>query len=322
MNLKKILLVFLVVGILGLVVFAMVRGKGKESNQNGNLNVVVTSFVGYDFVKQIAGDKVNLNYLLKPGVEMHSYEPSPSDIIDIEKSDLFIYTGGEAETWTEEVLKTINVDNTKTLKLMDTVSLIEEVHVDGAESEHEEHEDHEEHEHAFDEHVWTSLENAKKIVQSISEELIALDIKNEEFYKMNAKKYIEDITSVQNQISEIVKNKKRNRLVFADRMPMQYFLDEFGLEASAAFNGCSTETEPSAATIAYLIDKVKEENIPVVLYIELSGDKVAKTIEQETNAKAMQIQTLHNISKTDFNNGETYVTLMTRNLEVLKKALQ
>lgn len=181
---------------------------------------------------------------------------------------------------------------------------------------------HHHEEGAFDEHIWTSPENAIKMMEYLNTEIAKKDVENKTIYQENTDKYVKEIKDVQSQIKEFTSNKKRNRLVFGDKMPMQYFLNEFNLTASAAFDGCSTETEPSSKTIAYLVNKVKEEKIPVVLYIELSTGKTAKTIADETGAKAMQIQTLHNVSKDDFNKGETYVSLMRRNLEVLKQALQ
>lgn len=227
---------------------------------------------------------------------------------------MFIYVGGDTEVWVDNVLETLDTSKMKLLKLIDTVETTEEEKVDGAEPEEEEG--------AFDEHIWTSPQNAIKIAKAISDELSKLDEKNKSIYEENTEKYIAEIKEVQTKIREIVDNKVRDRLIFGDRMPMQYFLKEFGLEVSAAFNGCSTETEPSAATVAYMVDKVREEKIPVVLYIELGNEKVANTIAKETGTEVMQIQTLHNVSKTDFDNKETYVSLMTRNLDVLKKALQ
>ena len=201
-------------------------------------------------------------------------------------------------------------------------------HEDEDEDEHhEEGEEHEEHEHeheegAFDEHIWTSPENAIKMVNSLEKAMEKIDSENSNTYKENADKYIAQIKDVDSKIQNIVSHRVRDRLIFADKMPMQYFIDYYKLEVSAAFDGCSTEIDPSAKTIAYLQNKVKEEKIPVVLYIELNPGRVAKTIADETGAKAMQIQTLHNVSLDDFNNGETWVSLMTRNIEVLKEALQ
>jgi zinc transport system substrate-binding protein len=222
------------------------------------------------------------------------------------------------ENWTEKVIPTLNLTNTKTLRLMDTVQLLEEENVDGAEEE----EETKKNELEWDEHVWTSPSNAIKIVEGIKEEIINIIPDEIENIEENTKKYVNEINEIDSQMWDIVKKAKRNRLVFGDRMPMRYFIEEFNLNASGAFNGCSTETEPSTRTISYLIELVKKEEIPVILYIENGNEKVAKLIARETGTDVMEIQTLHTISREDFENGETYVTLMKKNLSVLKKALQ
>lgn len=320
MNFKKIMLIALLVIIL-IVSFGflfLLDKEAKQEKEEGKLNVVVTTFSTYDFVKQVAGDKVNLKLLLDPGVDAHSYEPTASDIINIQESDLFIYIGGEMENWTDKVLGSLEIKDKKIVCIADYVDKMTEEEVDGAEAEEEE----ELEEGAYDEHIWTSPNNAIKMVEEISNVLSSLDKGNENLYTKNSNDYIQKIKDVQAKIKEIVDNKVRDRLVFGDKMPMQYFINEFGLKVSAAFSGCSTETEPSSATIAYLVNVVKKENIPVVLYIELNSGKVAQTIASESGAKAMQIQSFHNISKEDFLNGETYVDLMNRNFNVLKAALQ
>ena len=320
---KKIALIacilVIVIGFIWLLVFNNVSN---ETEDNGKLNVVVTSFSSYDFVRHIVGDNANVTFLLGPGMDAHSYDPSASDIIKIGNADMFVYIGDEMEKWAERVVETLDTKNTVLVKISDSIEIIEEKNIDG--TEHEEHDDnHHEHEEVeYDEHVWSSPENAIKIMDVLTNHLIEVDPDRKEEYEKNSEEYILEIRDVQSQIQDIVDNKERSRLVFADKMPMQYFINEFKLDVSAAFNSCSTETEPSTSTIAYLINKVKEENIPVVLYIELGTDKVANTIAKETGAIPMQIQTLHNVTKTDFDNGETYVSLMRRNLDVLKKALQ
>lgn len=332
---KVIILATIIIITIGIVMAIFI--KPKNTQKGDKLNVVVTTFSTYDFTRQIVGDKADITFLLGPGVDAHSYEPSAKDLVTIKNADVFIYIGGEMEQWVDKILETdtINSDKTTLIYVTDCIETIEEQEVDGAEESEEHHhdedknedehsEDHEEeHEHgAFDEHIWTSPSNAIKMVKYLSEQFGKIDNNNKESYEKNAENYIKQIENVGNKIQEIVANKKRDRLVFGDKMPMQYFLNEFGLTASAAFNGCSTEVEPGTKTITYLVNKVKEEQIPVVLYIELSTGKTAKSIANETGAKVMQIQTLHNISKDDFKNGETYVSLMERNLPVLKEALQ
>ena len=313
-NKKIIMIVTIILIIVGILMAIFV--KPKNTRKTDKLKVVATTFSTYDFTRQIVGDKADITFLLGPGVDAHSYEPSAKDLVTIKNADVFIYIGGEMEQWVDKILETDTIDTNKTtlIHVTDCIETIEEQEVDGAEEEHEHG--------AFDEHIWTSPSNAIKMVKYLSEQFSKIDNNNKESYEKNAENYIKQIENVRNEIQEIVANKKRDRLVFGDKMPMQYFLNEFGLTASAAFNGCSTEAEPGTKTITYLVNKVKEEQIPVVLYIELSTGKTAKSIANETGAKIMQIQTLHNISKDDFKNGETYVSLMERNLPVLKEALQ
>lgn len=321
---KKSIIGIAIVGVLLVCLVIAISSNSRSTDDTVNKNekkftITTTSFSSYDFVRHIVGDKANVVYLLGPGVDAHSYEPSASDLVKIQNADIFIYIGGEMEKWTDKVIGSdvLNTENTELIKVSDAVDTIEEQEVDGAEAEIEEEE-----EGAFDEHIWTSPTNAIKMLNYLCEKIAEIDLENRDYYETNAKSYEQEIKQLRNSIKTIVDNKVRNRLVFGDKMPMQYFLNEFGLTASAAFSGCSTETEPSSKTIAYLVEKVREDKIPVVFYIELSTGKTAKAIAGETGAKAMQIQTLHNISKEDFENGETYVSLMTRNLDVLKLALQ
>lgn len=321
MKVKKIVLVIILV----LIVFGVVVLLSKTSNiknkDDAKIKIVSTNFVSYDFLRAIIGknENVDLTFLLGPGKEAHSYEPTAGDLITIQNADLFVYIGGESEKWADKVLESLENNNTKAICISESVDKIKEQEVDGAEEE-----DEEEVEGAFDDHIWTSPSNAIKMVNALEVAMEEIDKNNKKEYKENAEKYIAKIKEVDNKIQNIVDNKVRDRLVFADKMPMQYFINYYNLKVSAAFSGCSTETEPSANTIAYLEKVVKEEKIPVVLYIELNPGRVAKTIADEVgeNCEIMQIQTLHNVSLDDFNNGETWVSLMNRNVDLLKKALQ
>lgn len=320
MNLKKIVLIVLLIIIILFFLGIVLIKNNKSTQENDNkINIVASNFACYDFLRAIIGDseKIELIYLLGAGKDTHSYEPTSGDLITIQNSDLFVYVGGEMENWVDKVLDSLGEKELKTVCISDYVKTIEEQEIDGAEPEEEEEE-----EGAFDEHIWTSPENAILMINNLEKAIEEIDSENSQIYKANSESYIAQINDVDAKIKEIVDNKVRDRLIFADKMPMQYFLNYYGLNVSAAFSGCSTETEPSASTIAYLESKVKEEKIPVVLYIELNPGKVANTIAEETNAEALQIQTLHNISKEDFDNGETWVSLMTRNIDILRKALQ
>lgn len=322
MKLKKImLLVILVAIILTSIIIGIHASKKAKTNNTDKIKVTVSNFASYDFLRAIIGnnDNVELTFLLGPGKDSHSYEPTAQDLITIQNSDLFVYVGGEMEKWADRVLDTLETGKTEIICIADIADKMEEKEIDGAEENEHEHE-HEE--GAFDEHVWTSPQNAIKMINALENEMEKIDNKNSNTYKENSNKYIEKIKNVDSKIQNVVNNKVRDRLVFADKMPMQYFIDYYKLQVTAAFDGCSTETEPSAKTIAYIENKVKEEKIPVILYIELNNGAVAQTIANETGTKAMQIQTLHNVSKKDFDNGETWVSLMERNIDVLREALQ
>ena len=326
MKLKKVILVIILIAIILVGIIAgVVFGKKNKTGNNNNtekIKVTASNFASYDFLRAIIGDNdnVELTFLLGPGKDAHSYDPTAQDLITIQNSDLFIYIGGEMEKWADRVLPTLDTGNTKVICVADDIKTIDEQEIDGAEPEEEEDEE----EGAFDEHIWTSPDNAITMVNTLEKSMEEIDSSNSSKYKQNAENYIAKIKNVDKQIQEIVDNKKRDRLVFGDKMPMQYFINYYKLQVSAAFSGCSTETEPSSKTIAYLVNKAKEEKTPVILYIELNNGKVANTIANEVGngCRAMQIQTLHNVSKTDFDNGETWVSLMERNLDVLKAALQ
>lgn len=463
------------------------------------LKVVATIFPQYDFVREIAGDKVELTMLLPPGAESHSYEPTPQDIITIQDCDVFIYVGGDSDTWIEDILASMDTSNMKIVSLMDCVDVVEEEIVEGMQDEEEGHshgseefedadvqerplsdwdgewqstypylldgtldeylaykaendedETHDaayyrdkyntayetdadkvvidgdaityyvdgepnevtyeskgfeivlnksgekrvrylfeatgetsgapkyvqfsdhiiepgqdiEHFHMyvsdvsnealldewdhwptyypasltgdeicnelmghdaepeFDEHVWTSPKNAELIVQKLSDTLCEADSANADAYRQNATAYLDELALLDAAFQDVVDNAVRKTMVFGDRFPFRYFADAYGLDYYAAFPGCSTETEPSAATVAFLIDKVNEEQIPVVFHIELSNEKMADTICAETGAEKQLFHACHNVTQAEMDNGATYLSLMTGNVEALKEALQ
>jgi len=274
---------------------------------DNKINVTVTIFPPYDFVRQIAGDRVHLSMLLPPGAEPHSFEPSPKDIITIQNSDVFLYIGGETDIWVDRILQSMNTDNMKILALMDAVNVVME----------EDHED----ETAYDAHIWTSPRNAILIVSAITELLCEADAANAAVYRENAAAYIEELVQLDAAFSEIVDGAQRKTIVFADRFPFRYFADAYGLSCFAAFPACSTETEPSAATVAFLINKIRAEKIPVVFHIELSNERMADTISGETGAKKLLLHSGHNVTKRDFDAGLDYLTLMRQNVVNLQEAL-
>ena len=293
--------------------------------------VVVTIFPQYDFVRQIAGDLVELTMLLRPGSESHSFEPTPQDIMKIRNCDLFIYVGGESDAWVDRILGSMEVQNIKTLRLVDMVHPLTEEIVEGMQADHDhephEHDDHDHdapHHHedeVYDEHVWTSPKNAQHIVRTIAGALCEIDPANEETYRANAAAYTEKLAALDETFRSVTSGGLRRTLVFGDKFPFLYLAHRYGLTYYAAFPGCSTETEASAATVAFLIDKVREENIPVVFHIELSSGRMADAICESAGAKKALLHSCHNISRDDFQRGVGYLELMERNAAVLREAL-
>jgi zinc transport system substrate-binding protein len=485
---------------LALLASALPAGPQRDADRaNGKLNVVTTIFPPYDFVREIAGDKVNLTMLLPPGAESHSFEPTPRDIIRVQNCDVFIYVGGESDAWVEQILESMDTSRMEIITLMDCVEVVEELVVEGMQDDEEGHSHGDEsftiedvkdraltdwagdwqsvyphlldgtlnpvmehkaesgektaseyfeqyktayatdmdrvsitrnsmtfyrngvparanyaykgtgiiseddgslwvrykfealgnppsgapryimfsdhlhapaktehfhiyasnesfdalmadtnpvnyptyypagltknelveemigHDHGedveYDEHVWTSPKNAKLIVQKIAGSLEERDPANAADYARNTESYLAKLTSLDNAFQNVVNGARRKTLIFGDRFPFRYFADAYGLRYFAAFPGCSTETECSAATIAFLVDKVRAERIPVVFHIELSNERIADTICEETGARKLLLHAVHNISKRDFDRGENYYDLMTQNVQNLREAL-
>lgn len=283
-------------------------GCSNDNSKNEELSVVTTIYPYYDFTRNIIGDDDNVTLLLSPGSELHSYEPTPKDIVKINNADIFIYTGGESDDWVDGVLDSIDNKDVKIIRLIDYVDVYNEELNDELFDE-------------VDEHIWTSPINAIKIIEVINKEISLVDISNKEIYDNNSSKYINSLKEVDKGIREVVNNSERKTLVFGDRFPLIYFTKEYGLDYYAAFKGCSSHSEPSSKTISYLIDKIKKDNIPVVLHLELSSENISNTLSASTDTKVMEFSSIHNISKDDFDNGLTYVDIMKRNIEVLKEAL-
>lgn len=289
---------------------------GKSGNEGKEkLKIVTTLFPQYDFAKQIAGDNAEITLLLTPGSESHTYEPTPKDVSKIQQADIFLYIGGESEVWADDVLRSVKNEKIKAIRLMDYITPVEEIH-DTSEGEEHGHDETE-----FDEHIFTSLKNAEILLDEISSVICEADKANSEIYKKNASEYMIKIKELDEQFTELVNNAERKTVVFGDRFPFRYFAEDYGLECHAAFSGCSSETEASSATMSYLIDIVKKENIPVVFYIEFSAKTIADKIADATGTKTSLLHSCHNISKEDLQNNVTYVDLMTKNYKNLSEAI-
>lgn len=334
-SVKVILAMLLIVGVVfgGVFLFK----KSKEGRNEKKYSVISTSFPGYDFARAVAKNTdVSVRMLLKPGAESHTFEPTPQDIMAIKSSNLFLYVGGDSDEWVKKILNEIDPNKTKVLKLVDLVKTKEEELVEGMEEDHhEEDEDHhgkDHHEHdkkeakdeketEVDEHVWTSLRNAKEITKKISAEIAKIDQDEKTKFEKNTKAYEEKLDDLDKRFSEMVKKAKRKEIIVGDRFPLRYFVDDYGLKYYAAFPGCSEQTEANAKTISFITKKVKEDKIPVIFKIELSKGLIAETIAKETGAKVYEFHSAHNISERDFEAGVTYTDLMERNYSVLEKAL-
>ena len=288
---------------------------GETQTDSGKLKVVASAFPEYDLTRAVAGERAEVTLLLKPGTEPHSYEPTPQDVLSLHSAALFVYGGGESDVWAERLLSG-DLKNLNTLKLMDYALLREEETPEYMTvSEAEEEED------VYDEHVWTSPINAMRIIEGIRDTLCALDPDGAEIYRANAEAYLAELNALDGKLRELTENASRKLLLFGDRFPFLYLTREYGLDYAAAFPGCSGDTDANPATVAYLIDMAAAEGIPTVLKCDLSAGKLADTIAEATGAKVLTLYSAHTVSKADFEAGETYLSLMERNLTVLREAL-
>lgn len=312
---KKIIAVFLTFIIIMGIVFAIAnQGNVTTIDSNEKITVVTSLFPEYDFVKQIGKEKVNVQILLLPGTESHTYEPTPKDIININESDMFIYTSDEMEPWATKISTSIDSD-TKILQAANNINLIKLEH------DHSEHEEEHEEIHEYDAHVWLDPFNAIKMVENITEELCKISPEDAEYFRKNAEDYKKELTDLDNEIQQTVNNSKRNKLVFGGEFAYIYFIERYGLEYATAYDSCGEGAEPSVAKIKQIVDTITNEQIPVIFYQELSTGKIANMIADETNAKTLIFHTIHNVTSEDLENGVTYITLMKNNLANIKEAL-
>ncbi len=319
---------------------------------NDKTKIVTTIFPQYDWVMNVIGEKkdnMDVSMLLDGGVDLHSYSPSPKDIVKVSNCDLFIYVGGESDEWVDDVLKEAKNKDMKVINLMETLgdAIKEEEVVEGMQGhdhdhehegeeehdhEHEEHDHDEEHEHhhdeeekEYDEHVWLSLKNTQVFVKTISDTLSAIDKENAEYYSKNAASYINSLKDLDTKYADAVKAGKKDTLLFADRFPFRYLVDDYSLKYYAAFVGCSAETEASFETIKFLADKVDELGLDTILKIESSDGAIANTVKNATKNKNQTILTMDSIQSAttkEFKDGKNYLSIMENNLEILKQALK
>ena len=368
--------------------------ENRTGEQPGNrMQIVATIFPQYDFARQIVGDYADVYMLLKPGEEIHSYEPTPQDIKMIQNSDLFIYTGGENDVWVENILSSLGDEGPRSVRLLDLVETSAEVHLEGMMEEkgdhdhadesddHAEDHDHDDHDgesddHAEDhghnhfedepdEHVWTSPENCVILIEKLTDIICGTDPSHEEAYRRNGDAYRSAFEQLDREYRQMADSAARRTILFGDRFPFLYLARELDLTCYAAFSGCSAESEPSAATIAFLIDKAVEEKLPVVFKIEFSNGNIASAVSEaaqkklrkeektsgkipdqgdtapaaaeemdpqgslqnspqtggQTRVRTLQLHSCHNVTRDEMASGETCLSLMKKNLEALREAL-
>ena len=293
-------------------------GAAATESGEGALEIVTTVFPAYDFCRQVAGERARVTLLVPPGAESHSFEPTAQDMIRIQNAALFVYNGGESEAWVEELLAGQDAP-ANMLCMLDLVDALEEEIKEGMQEIFEEEEDDDEVE--YDEHVWTSPRNAILLCQAIRDALSALDPEGKETYYVNCTAYTEQLTALDEAFRQVVAEAKRDTVIFADRFPVRYFVEEYGLDYFAAFPGCAEDTEPSARTVAFLIDRVREEDIPAVFYIEFSNEKMADVICEDTSCQKLLFHSCHNVTAAELRQGVSYAELMAGNVEALKEAL-
>lgn len=316
---KKLISVILIILILALPLSACGNGGSKADG----LSIVCTTFPQYDFLKNILGSDYALTLLLDDGADLHSYEPTAQDIIKIGGADLFVYVGGNSDKWVEGALKSANNPELKTIALMDLVNTYKEEYVAGMEHNHS-HENVETHggDHSGeDEHIWLSIKNAVTITQKLCDAVCEIDSENAGTYKENSGKYISELNTLDNQYQTVVDSASRNVLLFADRFPFRYLTEDYQLTYHAAFAGCSSESEASFETLAYLIDKTKELSLPAILIIDNSEGSLAETVSSESGTKILSLNSCQSVSMADIKQGTSYLDIMKSNLLILTEAL-
>ena len=314
---KKIGVFFLLL-VLCLQILAGCAPVPKQEDGKNRIQVVATLFPQYDFARAIAGDRAEVTLLLPPGVESHSFEPTPADIMKINACDLFVYTGKYMEPWAEKIIAGMS-GNGKALDVSQGITLDAEEETHEEQGEHEHHEDHDH--GGFDPHIWTDPQNAKIMVQNIADALSQADEPNRAYYQSNAQNYLAQLDALDAQLQEIVTTAKRREIVFGGRFALHYFAKRYGIQYVAAFDSCSSETEPSVRVITQIIDEIREKQIPVIFYEELTDPKVSRAIAEDTGIKMLMLHSCHNVSRKELQNGATYLSIMEQNAKNLKEGL-
>ena len=334
MKIKKITLAFLF-GICSVLMFNSCSKKNPDNIKNGKIKIVTTIYPVYDWVKNITGDKAEVSYLIKSGTDLHSFQPSAKDILEITGSgtDLFIFCGGESDFWIEKLMNRIKEGGVEAYSLMEEHKEILEAmgehhhhHHDGEQADEEHEHEHAEHEHEhghhdgfdpdeFDEHIWLSVKRAGVFVNSIAEKIASLDKENAEFYLANAKSYCEKINGIDAEFEKAVSKMGEKVMIVADRNPFTYLGKDYGIEIVAAFHGCSAESEASFEVIKNLAEETDEHGIKIIYITETGTERIAKTVISNTKDKNQEIRCLNAMQgKTE----KTWLEVMKENLSVIE----
>ena len=280
---------------------------GAES-EGEPLRVVATDFPCYDLARQVLGSDASLTLLIRPGMDTHTYEPTPADAKAVYEADVLIYIGGTSDAWVEDMLA--DAPGVAAVRMMDSVQPLEEAHAEHG------HEDI-----SYDEHIWTSPVNMRAMLSSVEEALCAADPDGASTYRVNAEAYDAQLVQLDQTFRDLVSGAARTELIFADRFPFLYFAREYGLSYVSAFSGCSEEAQPSVQAVAALIDAVEQDGVPVIYVIEMSTGDVARAVAEQTGAEIVEMHSCQSVTGEEFEAGETYLSLMTRNVEALRKGL-
>lgn len=316
-----------------LIMLMLVNTVGCQQSNNKNKNfkykVVTSIFPYYDAAREIIGDveEIELQMAVAPGLDSHTFEPTPKDVVGIDEADLFIYNGGTMENWVKEILDSLDSDQIKVemLKQIDEEHLLlenEDEEIFGqVNEEHEDDSGQVSNQKEIDEHIWTSPVIMLDIVNQTEAALAQMAPEYKQQFKENANQYKKKLESLNKKIANTVDDSKNKMLIFADKFPIAYFSNEYGLQYYAAFPGCSSDMEPSAKTVAFLEDKIDESKVSAIFYLELGSHRVADTISEDTGVKVLEFNSCHTVSQKQFEQGVTYLQLMEKNVESLKTAL-
>lgn len=323
---KRFKSLFILISICMLTFF--LTGCGKLARNNDKIKIVCTTFSQYDWVREIAGESIDdiELVLLGNGADLHSYQPTTGDILNIADCDVFIFVGGVSDVWVQDALKQATNPDMITINMMEVLknNLYEEEIIDGMEEEEHHHDEAEDDLIEYDEHLWLSLRNAELMCYEIRDALVSSDEKNKSIYENNCDSYVNKLKKLDEEYIEVVSNSAYDTVLFGDRFPFIYMIKDYNLNYYAAFAGCSAESEASFETVTFLAGKLDELKLPAIIVVDGSSKDLAKTINESTKSSDYPIlvmDSMQNVSMDDAKNGKTYLGTMESNLKVLKTAL-